>query len=397
MGAEPLSVCVIAHTVFASDGRVRREAECLAERGDRVDVFCLRQEEEPSEEVFNNIHLYRIKRYRKPLRPLAILGELFLFLVLSCLQTTLHFWRKRYRVIHVHTIPDFAVFAALIPKLCGASIILDMHETMPELFMRKFGVSGAHWMVRILKVVERLSARLADHVIVATPFCRETVIQRSVSADKCTAVLNLPDSKYFHRRGTAQADGPGGFKLVYPGTLSEHHGVDVAIRAIAQVRARGDIPLEFHIYGFGPERERLISLTKKLKLEDVVRFHAEVPIEQLARVLRSMDVGLVPKKGGTFADEAMSTKLFEFAALGLPVIASRTTGDSLYFNDSMVSFFEPGNERELAKSIVKLYRDPQYRQGLVMNSQRVFESVSWESEKTSFYAIVDRVFPPGNN
>ena len=44
-------------------------------------------------------------------------------------------------MIHVHSVPDFLVFAALVPKLLGARIILDIHDILPEFYASKFGAS----------------------------------------------------------------------------------------------------------------------------------------------------------------------------------------------------------------------------------------------------------------
>ena len=47
--------------------------------------------------------------------------------------------KARYQLIHVHSVPDFLVFAAWFPKLTGAKIILDIHDLLPELYAGKYG------------------------------------------------------------------------------------------------------------------------------------------------------------------------------------------------------------------------------------------------------------------
>src|SRR5436853_565805 len=42
---------------------------------------------------------------------------------------------RRYHIVHAHNMPDILVFAALVPKICGAKVILDLHDPMPELMM----------------------------------------------------------------------------------------------------------------------------------------------------------------------------------------------------------------------------------------------------------------------
>ena len=58
--------------------------------------------------------------------------------------------------------PDFLVFAAAVPKLTGAKIILDMHELMPELYATKYGIGTHHPLVRLVTAAERLAVGFAD-------------------------------------------------------------------------------------------------------------------------------------------------------------------------------------------------------------------------------------------
>ena len=53
------------------------------------------------------------------------------------------------------------------------------------------------------------------------------------------------------------------------------------------------------------------------------------------------DFGIVPKRSEGFGNEAFSTKIFEFMALGIPVIAADTKIDKYYFNDSLFPSLRP--------------------------------------------------------
>ena len=75
------------------------------------------------------------------------------------------FFRKRYDIIQVHTMPDFLVFAALVPKLFGAKVILDVHDLMPELYMCKFRAGPRHFIIRLITWVERRSIGFAHQAI----------------------------------------------------------------------------------------------------------------------------------------------------------------------------------------------------------------------------------------
>ena len=79
---------------------------------------------------------------------------------------------------------------------------------------------------------------------------------------------------------------------------------------------------EFHIYGDGPEKSKLVHLTERLGLMGSVRFFGFVPLDQVAEVIANSDLGIVPKRANSFGNEAYSTKIMEFMSQGVPVVVS---------------------------------------------------------------------------
>jgi glycosyltransferase involved in cell wall biosynthesis len=100
----------------------------------------------------------------------------------------------------------------------------------------------------------------------------------------------------------------------------------------------------------------------------------------------------VPKRGGLFASEAFSTKLLEFMASGIPVIASKTKIDQYYFDDSMIVFFEPKNHEDLAKKIIELYNDPIKRHSVANNARKYVVQNNWDIKKHVFLDITKSLY-----
>ena len=373
-------VAMIVFSYYPNDTRVRREAEALAQAGISVDVLCLIYPGEPKNEKINEVNVHRIKIEKKT-RPGKAhhIWQYSYFILASFFKLSALHLKKKFDFVHVHNLPDILVLSALVPRLTGAKIILDMHEIMPEFFMRKFGVSEKSPVIRILKLFEKLSIKLCEHVIVATPFLKETVVKRSAQEDKVTTILNLPDIRYFENFKTEIRKRPDPFNLIYPGTFSKIHGVDIAIHAVKKAIAASQINIHLHLYGLGEEEENLHLLVEKLHLQQHVFFHQMVQIDELAEILTTMDIGLVPKHDGIFIGEAISTKMFDYAAVGLPIICSKTPGDSLYFDETMVQFFEPGNSDQLAESIIKLYHNYELRKKYSENATKLIRKMNWQT------------------
>ena len=380
---------MVVYSVYRQDNRVIRYAEALAARGDTVEVFSLKQcPSEPAVEQVGSVHVYRIggryaknqKNQRQYLLPL-----LRFWGAVAILLTWRHF-RRRYHLIHVHNMPDFLVFTALLPKLTGAKVVLDVHDIMPELYASKFHKNEDALGIRILTKVERVSARLCDHVIISNHLWLNPFISRSAPEQKCSVFINHVNQKLFYQR---QHDGNGDKRIImFPGGLQWHQGLDIAIRAMPAVLKK--IPnAEFHIYGDGSMKEELAKLTRDLELTNSVLFFDPRPLSEIAEVMSRADLGIVPKRADSFGNEAYSTKIMEFMSLGVPVVVSSTKIDRYYFNDSVVRFFESGNVDGLAEAIVEILQNDELRRHMIANALEYADQNSWQRRQGHYLELVD--------
>jgi glycosyltransferase involved in cell wall biosynthesis len=382
-------VCMITHSFYESDNRVIRYAEALARRGDVVEVAALRRRADlPREEVINGVFLFRIQdRFGKTERSkLSFLWPLLRFLFASSWWITRRHARRRYDLVHVHNIPDFLVFAAWYPRLTGAGIVLDIHDIVPELFGSKFGAGDRSALVRGLKWIEKRSAAFAHHVILANHLWLDRYTRRSAGREKCSVFINHVDARVFQlqpgvRKGEKRV-------ILFPGGLQWHQGLDIAIRAFEKVHRR--LPdTEFHIYGEGGVKPQLVALARELGLNGSVRFFNPLPLAEIAGVMAGADLGVVPKRADSFGNEAYSTKIMEFMSVGVPVVVSSTRIDRFYFNESVVRFFESGNDGALAEAMYEVLTDEPVRRALVERASAYAAANCWEIRRTGYLQLVD--------
>jgi glycosyltransferase involved in cell wall biosynthesis len=383
-----MKACMVAYTFYEADNRVRRYAETLANRGDHVDVVALRQKGQSAMEVINGVRVFRIQRRSiTEKNKFAYLAKLSLFFLRSmAFLTREQVTKERYDLIHVHSVPDFEVFAAIYPKMTGSKIILDIHDIVPEFYASKFKTSQSSMIFKILVAIERLSARFSDHVIAANHIWEKRLQDRSVPARKCTTFLNFPDIQKTHRRGRLRTDEK--FILLYPGTLNYHQGLDIAIRAFARIKDK--VPQAcFHIHGEGEQLEILKALVIELQLQDRIVFKPFLPFYEITQVIENSDLGIVPKRGESFGNEAFSTKILEFMALGVPVIVPETAIDRYYFNDSVAKFFKASDEESLSEAMLLMITNPEMRKTLVQNADEFIRPYTWEQNKDVYLNLVD--------
>jgi glycosyltransferase involved in cell wall biosynthesis len=385
----PKRVAMVSHSVYTSDNRVRRYAESLAARGDRVDVFALRRDRNAkNHETIEGVRVFRIQdRGAKGERSkLAYLWPLLRFLAVASTRLSRRHLQQPYDIVHIHNMPDFLVFAAWYPKLTGVPVILDIHDVVPEFFASKFRIDSTGITRRLLMWMERASAGFADRVIIANHLWLDKYARRTGLNGRCTVFINHVDAKLF--RCVPRIRENGGQIVLYPGGLEWHQGLDIALYAFKQV-ARELSAVEFHIYGDGSARESLIRLAAELGLNERVRFFAPRSVHEIATIMSNADLGVVPKRADSFGDEAYSTKIMEFMAVGVPVIVSSTKVDRYYFNDSVVRFFEPGNPDALAREMLALLRHEELRKRMTAQASAYAATHCWENRKADYLHLVD--------
>ena len=115
-------------------------------------------------------------------------------------------WRQRkvrYDLVHVHSVPDFLVFSAWLPKFRGAKIILDIHDLLPELYVSKFDPGKQDILYQMMLRLERWSAAFADYVIAANDIWCGKLVKPNPLPERAKLFrhFNFPDREIFFRRG----------------------------------------------------------------------------------------------------------------------------------------------------------------------------------------------------
>jgi glycosyltransferase involved in cell wall biosynthesis len=376
---------------FEGNTILLREAEALCERGDKVDILCIGRNSIGKKVLNKNLTIYRLQKrnFNEKKSITYLLRHLRFFIKSFLISTKLHI-QKRYNIIHITSPPDFLVFSAILLKLTGAKIILDIHDINPEFYMRKFGVKENSYIVKYLLILERLAVKYADHVITVTDIWKKKIVERTkITSKKCTVVMNVP-SEIFINNDKTKKNVSKKFKMLYPGSLGEHFGVDTLVKSISVVNDKIN-NFVLYIYGDGHQKKYLKNIAKSLNLNSKIVFHDTVPREELIYIMKDVDLGIVPTKNGIFSDEALSGKSLEFLSIGTPIIMSKTMVSNYYYNDKIVKFFKPGNYKDLAKAIEELYYDAKKRKTLSQNGLRFTKKHNWLKYKKVYYEIIDNL------
>ena len=355
-GAAPRKhALILGYLTYRSDARVKNQVRVLAENGYAVDVICLA---EGSAEKIDSVNLIgiRVPRYRGA-SPMHYVRTYSGFFLRAAIRATLLALRRRYEVVIVCNMPDFLVLCVLVPKLLGARIVLDVHDPLPELYRVKFGHRPGGPGERALMMEERASGWFADRVLATHKLHARRLQLAGIPSRKLRIVVNAPDSGLF-RYSAEPLDRSRNFRLVYHGTIAPRLGVEIAIQAVALLRDA--IPeIELLLIGHGDALEACKRLTCELGLQSRVRFEPPAAIETIPQLLRGCAIGVVPNRKSAATQIMLPVKLIEYAMLGIPIVAAKLDPITQYFDADSVEFFEPDNAEDLARTIARLYRQPE--------------------------------------
>ncbi|HVO63555.1 MAG TPA: glycosyltransferase family 4 protein [Terriglobales bacterium] len=383
-----MNVCMLAYAHYTNDARIKSYVRTLHDRGHRVDVVALKAEGEEAIEVQSCGTTFRIMNKYQGQSAIMYVWSYLKFFFKSSFLLTRRSLRRRYDAVHVHNMPNALVFAAAVPKMFGARLILDIHDLMTVNYMAKFDARVTDLPVRCLRAEQWLSAMFVDNVFCADHNQRDYLVQHHlVPEQKITVLMNLPNAELFGPVSTDKQSN-GAFRIVYHGTIAHRLGIDLILRAMAMVVDR--IPAELWIYGAGDYLPEALDLTSQLQLGGKVHFSRTFfPVEQISEIVSGMDLGIIGNRRNLACDKYMlPVKLLEYVYLGVPVVAPRLNVITRYFDDTMVRFYEPENVEQMANAIVELFHDRQGRERLARAASTFYHKHNIQAQVTRYLDLV---------
>jgi glycosyltransferase involved in cell wall biosynthesis len=415
MSRPPLRVAMIHLSDFALDSRVQRHARALAERGDEVHLICIGKRRKLRVGA-GTIQVHPVNARKAHGSTGAYVRSYSSFLARALARVTALDLRHRFDVVEAHNMPDLVVAAALVPRLRGTPVVLDVHDTFPELFATKFADPRHRLPARLLRWEEWGCAAMSSRVVVVTEQARRRLSSRGVGANKTTVVMNSPDERVFgpprapvrwpanggpaHRgpanrepAGRGPATGDSRLRILYHGGLAPRFGVETLIRAVGLLGEQTP-GMELRICGSGEERERLAALARELAPGRVEVAREPVPFALIPGELGRAHIGVVPTLHDPFTELLLPVKLLEYVHMGLPVLASRLPCIRDYFSEERdLRMFTPGDPHDLAAALRELSLDPAGARERAMRATRRLQPIAWERQRERYLALVDELVP----
>ena len=356
-----LRVAILAGTEYSSNARVRRQAECLAARGDSVSVYSLSEGELDPGAVLEGV---RLQSLRLP----SVLENAAGFFAAASVRLLVDHAREAFDVVYLHAAGGVSALGSIIPRISGARVILDLGGASRE------------------SVASSLLAA-ADDVVAADRIQYEMLLSGGVAPRRLHILMDAADPKLFPVR-KKEPRIQEHLRIVYHGALTARHGVDLALNAFATAR-REDPRLQLTIIGDGDLAGDLRRTATSLGLGDeALRMDGQwKPLEEVATRIRDAHLAIVPHREDNERSE-LPSKLLEYVSVGIPVVAARTTAIGTYFDDHQLEFVSPGDEAAMASAILRLAADKNRRRALVEAAHVWEEAYGYETQKRLLLRLV---------
>jgi len=366
------------------DSRVWLEAMALRENEFSVSVICPRFKNEKGFETLEGVNIYR---YSQPAATNGIASYILEFAYCFIISFILSIWvflRHGFSFIHACNPPDTFFIIGMFYKCLGRKFIFDQHDLCPEVYLGKYGEDKKGLLYRLLLLLEYLTYKTADRVIVTNKSYEAIAVSRGrLRQSKVSVVRTGPDLNRLRQAAPDNGLKNGKRYLVsYLGVMAPQDGVDyflLAIDIIVTRYKRNDIL--FNLIGSGDSIQALKRLKHQLRLDGSVVFTGRIPDEALTKHLSTSDVCVAPDPKNSLNDVSTMNKILEYMAMAKPIV-SFDLKETRYSAGDAALYAEPNNIEDFAGKILELLDDPERREEMGMTGYKRLEGeLSWNYNK----------------
>lgn len=292
--------------------------------------------------------------------------------------------RQHADVYHFHD-PELLPAGALLKLFTKAKVIYDVHENVPKQILNKAWLPS--WSRRLVALaymlIERGLLPFIDEIIIA----EDSYIENYRNRKNVVAIRNYPLlPRAVKRPDTDSSEGGSrGFKVIYVGGVTKLRGALELIEALRLVKEDGHHNVTLSLVGplesLKFEKE-LHTLIRQYGLEGNVCILGPVPHTEALGILAQSHIGAAVLHPDPNYVESLPTKLFEYMAAGLPVVASNfPLWCEIVEGNRCGICVDPLNPKEIAGAIEYLITHPEEARQMGENGRRaVEEKYNWEKE-----------------
>ncbi len=378
-----MKILMVLENSFPPDERVENEIDILLKNGFLITLVCTKRGRKNETEEKGSLTILRIPLSKFIYKSRAIALEVPFYF---------NFWKKQlsqilkqthFDAIHLHDLPLVRVCAGLAAKY-SIPLVCDYHENRPEIMKMYHHVQSipGRWLISVNRWLKYQikETRKADKLILVTDEAKDYYVNNyGLDPRKITVLPNFivldRFRKFIPETGNQDSDHKN-FTIAYFGDTGFRRGTLTILEAADKLKNRN---VRFLIIGTSREQNLLEKEALSRSLDNVT-FTGWLPPAEAMKLISMADAGICPFLRNVHHDTTYANKMFQYMALGKPVIVSDCTAQTNFvMKEHCGLVFKAGNADELCDRIIKLTDRNEYDRFSRNASACGAEKYNWEN------------------
>ncbi len=283
----------------------------------------------------------------------------------------------------------FATYGVELADLARVPLVLEWNNSEVWAYLHWHAASPLkRAFTPLAGAMERYAVERADLIVSVSSHSEQMALEQGASPDRVMVLPNGVDIEAVDRvRRSLAPNGNRGGTLGWVGSFTPWHGADVLVRALA--RLPDDVTAV--LIGDGAERAACQSLARELQVAQRIEFAGALTHPEVVRRLSECELLVsphVPMPERPFFGSP--TKIFEYMAIGRPIVASALEQISEILEDGRTArLVRPGDPEDLARGVSSVLGLPDRGDELGRAARREAETRhTWDARVE---AILDRL------
>jgi len=391
------NILMLLQTEFPPDIRLAKEIKALNANGYTVHILCNNNTNKPLQEKVQGAFVHRLPVFdHLPAKLQKIKRMPYSFNRLWIKQASHIIKEHQIHSIHAHDLP-MAPIGIKLAKKFKLKLVYDMHENYPAA-MAEWN-KGASLSRKIFKnahigaMLDKYCIKRADRIIVVVDEMRDLLINRGESPDKIYVVSNTVDADLFANAEYDQKiidQYKDQYTILYLGTFSIERGLGTAISAMHDISKH--IPsAKLLLVGGGAYEKQLKEYVQKEKASDYVEFGGWVTFDKVPSYMKAADICIVPQPSNPFIDTTIPHKIFQYMAVGKPVLTSDASPlKRIVVGTACGEYFKSEDPQSFSQAIQKIHAS---KTAYAENGQKAIkEKYNWENSSTELIKLYHQLY-----
>lgn len=365
---QPVKICHVTSVHDKNDSRIFYR-ECLSLKRAGFDVHLIAPADEDSVDdgvIVHAVPKFSSRLLRMLICPLAILRKLAF---------------KKYKLVHFHD-PEL-IWVGIVLRISGKKVIFDVHENIAEQITSKDWLPLRKLIAKLYIAIDYISAKCFVLILAELSYVD---IYKQYTSDY-HVILNYPDIDLLAEHHVTRRDSAS---IFYIGGVSKERGIDTVLNALHLLHSK-NIYFEFHCVGTCSPAllAEIREWNVYQEISDRVVFYGRRDIKEGYKISQKCILGIsILKPIGNYRN-SYSTKIFEYMAVGMPVITSdfQLYRDVVQASDCGICV-DPEDPCQLANALGRLLTDHQEAQRMGQNGRMAVERIyNWRKEDEKLLAL----------